>query len=535
MRKWFTSLAVLGLMSAVATAQTLGPPPSVGGCGQSQSLFWDDGTAEFSWKVNQPTGALDSFNVDFEDLAGTMTVTGISLNTFQSTSSGPIGIRYVGLCPDNLTVDSLGRTPDLGSPLSMLGNLSGTVVITGNPSVSAGYCPGALVYDIPDVTVATTGGEHTVMSALTGDSGTWLCADVSGGGHSFFTLNNYSTPAISFSTHLQMRIVGTVVPSAGSAYMTLNNTANAIDIGQTDVVAATLWSTAAVQPTFYLQGAFVTGFPFIAAPNLVMQTGQENFAPIPDPFQGTLYGPIGPPCVPAGLVFDFGAFYIDNANLKKNGNGVITLTNLVTGTIVASADCYPCLCFGIRDDGVLDGTIWKVQNPAGSLDFFNTKMDSFLDPATGLPCGTTLTSIEAASWDFCGSGPSWASFGIYHSNTVIDPTGGTPDLANSIALATTLAMAPGSSQFSFPATVYDFPDVTSTTVLASMTDTQLACQWASGDTCTWIASDTDGTDDDAGNDCASQPGTVSYFTLNGYSSAAIQFLGPLWMQRINWF
>ena len=200
-----------------------------------------------------------------------------------------------------------------------------------------------------------------------------------------------------------------------------------------------------------------------------------------------------------------------------------------------SSKCCPCACFGIRDDGFLDATIWKVQNPAGSLDFFNTRMDSFVDTATGNPCGTTLTSIEAASWDFCGTGPSWASFGIYHSNTVLDPTGGTPDLANSIVLATALAMSPGSAEWSFPATVYDFPDVTNTTELASMTDTHLACQWAWGDSCTWIASDTDGTNHDSGNDCASMPGTVSYFTLNGYSSAAISFTIALWMQRINWF
>jgi hypothetical protein len=534
MRKWFTSLAVLGLMSAVATAQTLGPPPSVGGCNQSQSLFWDDGTAEFSWKVFQPTGALDGFNVDFDDLAGNMTVTGIALNTFQSTSSGPIGIKFVSLCPDNLTVSSLGHTPDLLNPLSMLGSLSGTVVITGNPGVTAGYCPGMLVYDIPDVVVPTTGGEHTVMSALTGDSGTWLCADTSGQGHSYFTLNNYSTAAVSFSTNLQMRIVGTVVPSGGSAYMTLQNSANSVSFSQTATVWATLWSTAATQPTFYLQGAFITGFPFIAAPNLVMQTGQENFAPIADPFQGTLCGPIGPPCVPAGLQFDFGAFYIDNNNLKKNGNGTITLTNLVHATITPSSQCYPCLCFGIKDDGFLDGTIWKVQNPAGSRDYFNTHTGTFQDPSTGNPCGTAITAIEAASWDFCGTGPSWASFGIYPSNTVLDPSGGTPDLINPIALATTLSMAPGSAQASFPATVYDFSDITSSTILSGITDSHIACQWASGDTCTWIASDTDGVDDDLGNDCASMPGTVSYFTLNGYSTAAISFTAALWMQRINW-
>src|SRR5262245_36292804 len=112
MRKWFASLAVLGLASA-ATAQTLGPPPPTGGCGQSQSLFFDDGTAETSWKVRNPTGHKDAFNVDFDDLAGNMTVTGIALNTFQSGSSGTFGIRYVSLCPDNLAVSSLGKTPDI--------------------------------------------------------------------------------------------------------------------------------------------------------------------------------------------------------------------------------------------------------------------------------------------------------------------------------------------------------------------------------------------------------------------------------------
>lgn len=541
MRKWFASLTVLGLASAAATAQTI-PVPPIGGCGQTQMIFFDDGTPETSWKVFNPTGAGDSFNVDFDDLGALQTVTGVAMNTFQTTSTGPIGLRYVGVCPDNLAVSSLGHTPNLSIPYSMLGNLSGTVTITGNPNVSAGFCSGLVGYDTPDVVLPSVLGAHAVATALTGDSATWICSDQTApsSGRSYFTLNNYSTPAIAFSADLQMRLIATYTNPGGSAYMTINNFIDNVSFSQTATVAATLWSTATVQPTLYLEGAFITGFPFIPAPQLILSTGFENFSPISDQFQGTLCGAIGPPCVPAGLQFDFGAFFIDNNNLKKNGNGKIAITNLVTCTVTVDAkNCYPCLCFGQTDDGQLDSTIWKVQNPAGSKDYFNTRQGSFIDPNTGNNCGTTVTNLEAASWDFCGSGPSWASFGIYPANTVIDSTGGTPDLANPVVLATTLSMAPSSSQFSYPATVYDFTDITTSTnaALANLTNAQTVCQWQSGDTCTWIGSDTDGTDDNSTSTggCSAMPGTVSYFTLNGYSTPAIQFTAALWMMKIDWF
>jgi hypothetical protein len=45
------------------------------------------------------------------------TVTGVALNTRQSTSRGPVGLRYVGVCPDNLAVSSLGKTPNLSLSL----------------------------------------------------------------------------------------------------------------------------------------------------------------------------------------------------------------------------------------------------------------------------------------------------------------------------------------------------------------------------------------------------------------------------------
>jgi hypothetical protein len=531
MRKWFASLAAMGFASA-AVAQTLGPPPPVGGCGQSQSLLFDDGTAETSWKVRSPTGHKDAFNVDFDDLAGNMTVTGISLNTFQSSSSGTFGIRYVSLCPDNLAVSSLGHTPDLVNPLTQLGSRGGTVTITGNPGAGAGYCPGSLVYDVPDVTVPTTGGAHAVTSFLSGDSSTWLCSDLTTNSrHSFFTSTAYTTPAVSMSGNLQMRVVGTIAPPAGgSAYFTVQNSAGNVTFSETDIVKVTLWSSATAQPTFYLQGILITGFPFIPLPQLILATGLENFLPISDQTQGTICGPAGPPCGFAGLTFQFGAFYIDNDDLKKNGNGKVKSTNLVPVLVTPGnlKQCNPCACFGQVDDGLMDGTIWKVQNPAGPADYFNNRMDHF--DGTGAPCSTpaTYTSIQAVSWDFCGSGPSWAAVGIYPSNTVLDPTGNTPDLANVLVACTTLNLK-GTGAFtgdwSYPATTYDFPDVNASTntTLANTTVMHTVVQWPLGDSCIWIGSDTDGTDDDftSTGACTVIPSTTSYFTLNGYTSAAL--------------
>jgi hypothetical protein len=546
MRKWFASLAVLGLCSAAATAQTLGSPPPVGGCGQSQSIVYDDGIAWTSWKVRSPTGHKDYFNVDCNDEAGNMTVSGIALQTFMSTppaGSNP-GIRYIALCPDNLAVDSLGHTPDLNSPLTRLGSRGGTgPAITGVPGPTAGYCPGMLVYDTPDVTVPTTGGAHMVMTFNTGESSTWLCSDFgSVVGRSYFTTTAYTTPATGLGNYdLMMRAVGTMIPpSNGSAYMTVNNATGSVEFPQVATVTTTLWSSAAVQPTLYEQGAFVSGFGFIPAPQLAMSTGFENFAPISDLFQGTLCGPLSdpsnPPCVPAGLAFGFTAFYIDNNDLKKNGNGKIKQTNVVNCLITSDCACNPCPCFGQKDDGQIDGVYWKVQNPAGPADYFNVRFDH--TDTVGAPCPNpaVVSSIDVATWDLCGAGTAaWGSIGLYPPDTVVDPSGGTPLLASPISTATSavLGLPPAHFDTGSAAHTIDIPDVNASTnaVLAGAIDLHTAVGWVPGDSCTWMGSDTDGSDDPPG--AGTSVGTASYFTLNGYSTPAIIY--PVnWIERINW-
>lgn len=546
MRKWFASLAVLGLTAAAATAQTI-PVPPIGGCNQSQSLFFDSGASASitSWKVFNPTAQLDAFNVDFDAQAGNMTVTGVAMNTYQTSSTGVIGLGWYGVFPDNTTVDPLGNTPDPSNPLDMYGSFSGTVSITGTPGVSAGFCSGFVGYALTGTQTANPAtGYHAAMNFLTGDSGLWLCSDnAAPDNRSYFSLDRYATTAIKLSGYdLHMRIIGTVNTGTGSAYVTVNNSANAVDIKQTGLVTTTLWSSAAIQPTLYIQGVDTGGgwqqLPLITP----LYTGYENFSPISDQFQGTLCDnlsdPSSGPCIPAGVTGTFYGFYLDNnPPFKKNGHPKLKVTNSVSFLVTPDLGaCNPCVCFGQSDDGNLDSTIWKVQNPAGSADWFNVNVGTNVDPNTGGSCVGSLSQVEIACWDFCGSGPAWGAIGVYAGNTISPSTAPGALIA---ASAGALNMPPSAAQFNYPGTAFPFasPVLTSTnTALATASDIHVATKWATGDTCSWMASDTDGIDDDTTSTgtCSSIPNTTSFFTSTGYSSGTgIAFTGASWMQRTN--
>jgi len=541
MRKWFASMAVLGLTAAAATAQTM-PVPPVGGCGQTQSLFFDSGAAASitSWKVFNPTAALDAFNVDFDDMAGNFDVTGIAMNTYQTTSTGTIGLGWFGVFPDNLTVDPLGTTPDTSSPLTMAGSFNGTVTITGTPNVSAGFCSGFVGYVVPTASAAAGTGYHTAMNFLTGDSGLWLCSDSAApDNRSYFSQDRYNTPAIKLSGYdLHMRIITSYNTGTGSAYFTINNSASNAFITQTGLVTTTLWSNFA--STIYIQG-FDDGTGWIMFPPLVLATGYENGSPISDLNQGTLCDNLSDPssgsCVPAGAVIPCWGYYLDQGDLKKNGHPKVKETNHVTITVTPDlAGCNPCLVFGQKDDGNLDSNIWKVQNPAGTRDYFNVNLGTNQDPVSGGNCVSTLSCVEIASWDFCGTGPSWGSVGVYDALSSGAP--GVPDLANKvIGTAANLAMAPNAADFGYPATAYCFasPVFASTNAnLANATNVNIAAKWASGDTCTWMGSDTDGTDDDSTStgSKSSIPNSSSFFTNVGYSGGSnVPYTFANWMMR----
>lgn len=504
MRKWFASLAVLGLAVTAASAQTLNP------CIGFETVGYDDGGAESAWKVAAPTGAGDAFNVDFNTDAAGRDILGVSMSA-EATGSGS-GLLYIAICGD-AAFDGTGHTPDLGSPLSILNNP------TPVPNVASGFCPGFVAYDLPDINTGV--GLHAVMNFPTGDSVTWLCADQSSvAGRSYFTTNSYSTPAVPFTLNWMMRLAaGPNFGGAGGVF-TING-GTAVTVSQNTQVSLTFWSSCATQPTLYMQMLNV-GTSLIAVPGVVLQTGLLNGSPTGALANaGILCGNL--PCAaPVGATIVFSAFYADNCSLKKNGNPNIFLTNTASFTVQGNCSCNPCVAYGQKDDGVLDGTIWKVQNPAGTADYFNVNLGAN-------SCATNALNVEAASWDFCGSGPCWAEVGLYNANLTLDPTGGTPLLPALTSVGGASAcMAPGSATWGYPATVYDFPDFALGTSAY-----HIATKWASSDSCTWIASDTDAADDPS---CGhgSIPSTASYFTVDAYATPAILFSATNWMMKLNW-
>lgn len=511
MRKWFASLAALGLVNAAATAQTI---PSL----DCWPLFgYDNGVGGTGWKVIYPTGAGDRFNVDFNaDLAG-LNVVGLALDMVSTNPGGSIG--QVAYCTSNFGVDSTGTTPDTVGGVISGSSAWGT---SGVPASSAAFCGAYVGLDFADFTAGSD--VHAVMTMVTGDTTLWLCSDTSAAqGRSYFTTNNYATTAIPFTVNWMMRAVYGGTPGS----FTING-ATAVNVRDDGTLALQFWGTAGT--TGYLQGLFLGGTTFIALPGFVVPTGQCNFVPPgTGPDNGVLSGSLAGSCPPVGLSLSFGAFWLDNTNLKANGHATITLTNLASFTVTSTSKaCCPLPCYGINDDGVLDSIIWKVAYPSTSGDWFNVKCGP-------VPTGVTnLLSMEAPCWDFNGTGGTFKDAGAYKANLGLDPTGNTMDPASPISAVggASASVAPGASQWGYPATLFDFADVAAT--LGSIV--HIGLHFNTGDTGLWQASDTDAADINPTipSGCGVLPNTTSFFTSNNFTTSAIPFSTVNAMQILHW-
>jgi hypothetical protein len=252
------------------------------------------------------------------------------------------------------------------------------------------------------------------------------------------------------------------------------------------------------------------------------------------------------PCSAVGLTLSFGCFFSDNLDKKPNGANRIKLSSFATTTVTSDLTCNPNLCFGIRDDGAMEigifnPRIWYGVGTASKTNDCATVHIGKASPAP--PVVHNLTAVEAVTWDFC-TGPCWQAIGIYPANTLLDPTGDTPDLSSPItSIGGTSACPPsGGAVWGFPANVYDTPDVVANTT----TDYHVTFVWANNDSCLFIGLDSNGTSDDLGNDCApaiqgtSPAGSNSYYSLDGCATPAIDSTSggvfPVFnlMQRIDW-
>ena len=153
-----------------------------------------------------------------------------------------------------------------------------------------------------------------------------------------------------------------------------------------------------------------------------------------------------------------------------------------------------------------------------------------------------MTAVESVTWDFCGTNPCWQQIGIDPSNLTLDPPGNAPNLGALLtAIGGSTACGPGpGGTWGFPAVVYDTPDIVANT----STDDHTSFEWSNGDSCLFVGLDNNGTNDDGGDDCAAATSggpsaSASFYSLDGFATAAIDSSGggiyPVFnlLERIN--
>lgn len=460
---------------------------------------FDDGQSEFIWKLGNPSGPSDYFSVDFDATLAGLRVVAIAPAIDDSSPALVPRFARVGIYPDNPLF--LGATPDLSNPIAE---------VQGTGIQRDGDCQ-FLPFVLPDGPLLMgNGGLHLVFQFAPGDSSLWLCGDSSDApaGRSYHSADGFLSPATQVNRNHMIRVG--VLPPDASAGMLLFNGAATTTVQQLDTVVVSFYGSRPGQ-LWALYGA--PPLP-VSRMGPVQVTGQSGSYPRASSFCGTIQ------CnAPVGLSLNFNAFYLDaGGKIRQSLPATLTVTD-------ARALCGHC--FGQADDGDMDMTAFKVNQPAGTEDYFNVKHGS-PSPSSMV---NVLTGVDVATWDFCGTaGPGhWEEVGIYPADLVADAAGRVPDLAAPIANVGGLSapVPPNAADWGYPARFYDTTDVpANTTVLYHST-----VQWVAGDSCLWIGADSNGTGPDP---CGSLPGTTSFSTSDGYTTfpTASSFH---WMIKIDWF
>lgn len=161
----------------------------------------DDGTVETGWVVQIPSGSSDYFNNNFGSGVGKNGIVGLTLSVLDfGTTAG--GYPTSGVSNANLGVDPSGNTPDIGSPLATVspftfpaGSFETTSGLYTSHAVSvAGGSLGSNVhgwvqFPAGDPGLLGIGGDTTASNGCSG-----------------FSLDGYSSPAISFFVNFGIRV-----------------------------------------------------------------------------------------------------------------------------------------------------------------------------------------------------------------------------------------------------------------------------------------------------------------------------------------
>jgi hypothetical protein len=502
MKKLLASVGVLAL-AAGASAQNSGDA--------NGALY--DGVADYTtgnnantWKVANPSGPSDWWN---SYKAGDLT--GVKIGALVSD--------FVELNGTNGAHQRLGVYPDLGAGVPDIANpaieLSPVAVNANDAFNTDAY------YAVPKTTL-TGANYHVAAQYVSGDSHCWISSDSTAPiGRTFFTASSYAGGATAFTTEIDL-YVGSPHSGAGGTLL-FNGSTNAT-VDQDDLVCVEFFGSAL--NTRFIFYFCVNGNPFLQLLPAAF-TVTDNFLAGPCPFSWAICANLT--CnVPVISGLEFCTIWADQTDLKANGKAKLKVGASAIMNVTAGGGCPTGpTCFGQKDDCILDGNIWKVQNPAGPSDWFSVNHGV---PTSGV---TSLTSASVSSFDFCAIGACWAEVGIYPSNLTVDPTGTTPDVANPLASVTgaSACMAIAASDGSCPLTVYNAGPVAVGAGTAN--GVHVAAHWPSGDSCIWLGSDTDGIDSVCGTPIPSN-GQSSLFTANSYTSPGAQFTGANWMMQINW-
>lgn len=495
MRKFVASLAVMA-MAGTAFGQAVYSCPDA-----LEYIGFDDAGSEFIWKLGNPSGPSDYFSVDFDNTLSGRTAVAVAPALDESTAALNPTFNRVGIYGDNLGLDGTGATPDLTAAVVEIAG--GGVQLNRNCE----FTP----YTMPSNIAMGSTNVHAVWQFTNGDSSMWLCGDSSSSpsGRSYNSADSYVTPATAVTRNHMIR-VGVVPSAAGTGTLLFNGVVNAT-IEQLQTVSVSFYSPAGTG-----QWALFTAFPLpVGKVGPILPFGFGG----PTPNSSTICGTLE--CnAPANIPLTFQVFY------KPTGMGIQTSN---TASLTASVNAGGCgFCFGQNDDGAMDTSAFKANQPAGTQDYFNVRHGS-PSPASGV---TSVTGVEVATWDFCGTGGpgNWAEVGIYPANTVADPLGRVPNLgapAGTVGGASA-PVTPGSADWGYPATFYDTADAS----IASFggLDVHSAVSWVAGESCLWIASDTTGTGPDV---CGTLPNTSSFTTTDAYTTLVIAS-SLNWMIKTDW-
>lgn len=495
MRMFIASLA-LASFATTAVGQ-LSPFGHLVSKGVIQKEF-DDGQIDSWWKVNNPGGPSDWFNVDFDSTAASCNALGVILDVWDTIGAGD-QFPNLGLYPEST---AFANVPDIGAPIA-----------DGVANITAGDGFGDLVqYDVPCIHLGST-DVHVAGQWRAGDSAVWLGADSNGVvfNRSFASSNAYAGGASPVPWNWIARIA-TDGGNAGNNVLRVNG-ATAATVGVGELFALTFWGCATAQSTQ------LRVFNIIILPAAFTKTGGLFVGPKPETWEIQF---IASCALNIGIGLPFFCYYLDCPSGVGQSN---------TATLTVNDPAGVCEgCYGLQDDGVHEGFFWKIQNPSGASDWFNVNQGT-ASASTGAGMGgTSMTSMDIGVSEFCGVAGSFATVGEFRANLGLDPTGGTPNLANGVSINNAPVAAGQTHDAGYPATNYNLPDLAINT-----TDIyHAAVRWAGGDTCIWIASDTDGTDGGAQSCGQALPNNFSLLSTVSYTTAATAVNIANWALKINW-